>query len=208
VWLAIPSYAIRLSGRLEVLPVDALFRFSTAIGAVVVDAVQLVIVLVIARGLSFRETFALRRPPSWSRAAAIGAVTIVLAYAVAYVEEQLFPGLLREQGIPVYWDGTRAAAWAANLFAIAVFAPLFEESLFRGLGFSLLAPLGVPVAVVVTAVMFTLAHGVIADFPVILVTGLGLGYLRATTGSIFPCIAFHMSFNGLGMIASALAAVH
>ncbi|TMG71863.1 MAG: CPBP family intramembrane metalloprotease [Chloroflexi bacterium] len=207
-WLAIPSYALRLSGRLEVLPVDALFRYSTAVGAIVVDAIQLVLVLVIARKLPFRETFALRRPPSWSRAAAIGVVTIVLAYTVAYLAERLFPDLLREQGIPVYWDGVRAAAWLANLFAIAVFAPLFEESLFRGLGFSLLAPLGVPVAVFVTAVLFTLAHGVIADFPVILVTGLGLGYMRATTGSLFPCIAFHISFNGLGMIASALAAFH
>ena len=190
------------------LPVDALFRYSTAVGAVVVDALQLVVVMVIARGLSFRETFALRRPPSWGRAAAIGAVTIVLAYAVAFVEERIFPDLLREQGIPVYWDPARAPAWLANLFAIAVFAPVFEEALFRGLGFTLLAPFGVRFAVIVTAVLFTLAHGVIADFPVILVTGLGLGYLRATTGSIFPCIAFHVSFNGLGMIASALAAVH
>ena len=61
------------------LPVDALFRYSTAVGAIVVDAIQLVLVLVIARKLPFRETFALRRPPSWSRAAAIGVVTIVLA---------------------------------------------------------------------------------------------------------------------------------
>ena len=207
-WLAIPSYALRLSGKLDVLPVDALFRYSTAIGAMVVDAIQLVMVVVISRGLSFRETFALRRPPSWGRAAAIGVVTIVLAYAVAYVEERLFPDLIREQGIPVYWDGARELAWFANLFAIAVFAPLFEESLFRGLGFALLAPFGVPATVLVTALLFTLAHGVIADFPVILVTGLGLGYLRATTGSIFPCLAFHMSFNGLGMIASAIAAGH
>src|SRR5205823_13430759 len=122
-WLAIPSYALRLSGRLEVLPVDALFRYSTAVGAIVVDPIQLVLVLVIARKLPFRETVALRRPPSWSRAAAIGVVTIVLAYTVAYLEERVFPDLLREQGIPVYWDGVRAAAWLANLFAIAVFAP-------------------------------------------------------------------------------------
>jgi membrane protease YdiL (CAAX protease family) len=162
-------------------------------------------VFVIARGLSFRETFALRRPISWGRAAMIGAATLVLAYTVAYTQERLFPDLLREQGIPVFWDPARAGAWVANLFAIAVFAPIFEESLFRGLGFTLLRPLGMAAAIGGTALAFTLAHGVITDFPVILVTGLGLGYLRATSDSILPCVAFHMTFNAFGMIASALA---
>ena len=204
--LAIPGYALRFSGRLEVLPVDALFRYSTAISAFVVDAIQLLIVLLIARGLPFRETFALRRPPSWRNAAVIAGATLLVAYGVSFGEERIFPDLIREQGIPVYWDPTRTWAWVANLFAIAVFAPIYEESLFRGLGFSLLTPLGVPVALAGTALLFTIAHGVIADFPVILVTGLGLGYLRVTSGSLFPCIAFHIAFNAFGMIASALAA--
>jgi membrane protease YdiL (CAAX protease family) len=159
---------------------------------------------VIARRLPLRETFALRRPTSWRRAFLIGLATLVGAYALSFIEVALVPGAGREQGVPEFWDPTRVNAWAANLFAIAVFVPVFEESLCRGLGYALFEPLGAPVAVLVTGVAFTLAHGVIVDIPVILATGIGLGYMRASTGSIFPCIALHGFFNGFGLVVAAL----
>ncbi|MGH2472841.1 MAG: lysostaphin resistance A-like protein, partial [Candidatus Limnocylindria bacterium] len=154
----------------------------------------------IARGLPLRETFALRAPRSWRRAFVIGAATLVAAYAIAFLEVALVPGAGGEQGVPEFWDPTRLGAWAANLFAIAIFVPIFEEALCRGLGYALVQPLGVPVAIAVTAVAFTLAHGVILDIPVILATGIGLGYMRASTGSIYPCIALHGFFNGFGLV--------
>jgi CAAX protease family protein len=161
---------------------------------------------VIGRGLPFRQTFALRGPTSWRRALAIAIATLVGAYAISFVEVAIVSGAGREQGVPEFWDQTRLGAWAANLFAIAVFVPIFEESLCRGLGYALFEPLGAPVAVLVTAVAFTLAHGVIVDIPVILATGIGLGYMRAATGSILPCIALHGFFNGFGLVVAALVA--
>lgn len=205
-FLAVPSYALRLSGALVGLKPDDFFKYSTAIIAISVDAVLLLVVLLIARGLPLRETFALRAPASWRRALVIGAVTLVAAYAISYLEVALVSGAGREQGVPEFWDPTRIGQWAANLFAIAVFVPIFEESLCRGLGYYLFEPLGAPVAVIVTAVAFTLAHGVIVDIPVILATGIGLGYMRASTGSIFPCIALHGFFNGFGLVIAALVA--
>ena len=118
----------------------------------------------------------------------------------------LVSGAGREQGVPEFWDPTRLGAWAANLFAIAVFVPIFEESLCRGLGYALFEPLGALPAVLITAVAFTIAHGVIVDIPVILATGIGLGYMRAATGSIYPCIALHGFFNGFGLVVAALVA--
>jgi uncharacterized protein len=168
--------------------------------------VLLLIVLVIARGLPFRETFALRAPTSWRRALAIGLVTLFAAYTVSILEVGLVSGAGREQGVPEFWDPTRLGAWAANLFAIAVFVPIFEESLCRGLGYFLFEPLGPVAAVILTAVAFTVAHGVIVDIPVILTTGLGLGYMRASTRSLFPCIALHGFFNGFGLVVAALVA--
>ncbi|TMF67735.1 MAG: CPBP family intramembrane metalloprotease [Chloroflexi bacterium] len=50
-----------------------------------------------------------------------------------------------------------------------------------------------------------LAHGAVVDFPVLLVIGLGLGYLRARSGSLYPCIAIHGIFNGVGLLAAAFA---
>jgi membrane protease YdiL (CAAX protease family) len=173
---------------------------------VAVDAILLLIVLLIARGLPLRETFALRAPSSWRRAFVIGASTLVAAYAISFVEVALVPGAGGEQGVPEFWDPTRLGAWAANLFAIAVFVPIFEEALCRGLGYYFFEPLGWPVAVAVTAVAFTFAHGVVLDIPVILATGIGLGYMRASTGSIFPCIALHAFFNGFGLLIAALVA--
>jgi membrane protease YdiL (CAAX protease family) len=185
---------------------DDFFKYSTAIFVVSSDAVLLLIVFLIARGLPFRETFALRAPTSWRRALVIGVATLVAAYTISFLEVALVSGAGREQGVPEFWDPTRVRAWAANFFAIAVFVPIFEESLCRGLGYSLFEPLAAPVAILVTAVAFTLAHGVIVDIPVILATGIGLGYMRASTGSIYPCIALHAFFNGFGLVLAALVA--
>jgi membrane protease YdiL (CAAX protease family) len=204
--LAAPSYALRLSGTLVGLKPDDFFKYSTAIAAISVDGVLLLIVLLIARGLPLRETFALRAPTSWRLALLIGVGTLVAAYAISYLEAALVSGAGREQGVPEFWDPTRVGAWAANLFAIAIFVPIFEESLCRGLGYALFEPLGAPAAVLATAVAFTLAHGVIVDIPVILATGVGLGYMRAATGSIYPCIALHGFFNGFGLVVAALVA--
>lgn len=203
-FLAISSYAGRFSGRIEALPVDIFFRFSTAIVTLAVDGVLLLVLILIALGLPLRAVFALRRPPSWGRAALIGGATLVASYALAFVVVILLQQAGREQTVPEYWDPARVDAWLANLFVIAVFVPVFEEALCRGLGYWLLEPLGTPAAIVLTALAFTVAHGVVVDIPVILATGLGLGYMRAWTGSLLPCIALHAAFNGFGLVVAAL----
>ena len=72
----------------------------------------------------------------------------------------------------------------------------------RGLGFRLLESYGQPVAIVGTAVAFALAHGAVNDLPWVLVTGLGLGYLRSRSGSLYPCIGLHAFVNGVAVLAS------
>ena len=78
--------------------------------------------------------------------------------------------------------------------------PLAEELLYRGAGISLLRPYGVATAVVGTAVLFGLAHG-------LLLVPRGARPLRARhsavrvrTGSIYPSLAVHVAFNAIGMI--------
>jgi len=182
------DFAGRASGRITSLPADAFYRYGTAIAAIVGDGFLLLIVVVIALRLPVREALALRRPASWRDAAGLA-----------------LPHVVREQEVPAFWDPSRGGAFAANLFAIAVFVPIFEEALCRGLGYALFEPLGAPVAIAVTALAFALAHGAVVDFPVLLVIGLGLGYLRARSGSLYPCIAIHGIFNGVGLLAAAFA---
>src|SRR2546430_8435589 len=88
------------------------------------------------------------------------------------------------------------------------FRSIVEESLCRGLGFALLQAWGERVAIVGSAVAFALAHGAVLDLPWVLVTGLGLGYLRSRTGSLYPSIALHATVNGIAVLASAYLAAN
>lgn len=187
-------------------PPDVLFRWSTAIGTVVLDAILLLLMLLIARGLPLGEAFALRWPPSWSDAARIAGVALVATWATSLALEIAFGHAAREQAVPQFWDQARLPAFIANALAIAVFVPVVEELMCRGIGFTLLQRWGTPAAVVGSAVAFALAHGAVLDLPWVLVTGLGLGYLRARTGSVYPSIALHVTINGIAVLAAGLIA--
>lgn len=183
-----------------------LFRWSTAIGTFVLDGLMLVLMLLIARGISLRDAFALRAPTSWRQAARIGGLALIATWATSVVLELTVGHAAREQGVPQFWDAARAPAFVVNVIAIALFVPIVEEATCRGIGFALLAPWGQGLAIVGTAIAFALAHGAVLDFPWVLVTGLGLGVLRARTGSLYPCIALHATINGIAVIISAAVA--
>ena len=187
-------------------PPDVLFRLSTAVGTLVLDAILLLLMLLIARGLPLRDAFALRQPPSWSDAARIAGVALVATWATSFALEVAVGHAAREQAVPQFWDEARLPAFVANAFAIAVFVPVVEELMCRGIGFTLLQRWGTPVAVVGSAIAFALAHGAVLDLPWVLVTGLGLGYLRSRTGSVYPPIALHVTINGIAVLAAGLIA--
>ena len=78
-----------------------------------------------------------------------------------------------EQGlVPDDWDSDRAAAFAANFVVVALVAPIVEELTYRGLGFAAVQQFfGAAAAVVVTAVAFGLAHGLVIALPVLTIFG-------------------------------------
>jgi CAAX protease family protein len=196
------SYAARFaeSGSLSS---DFLFRWSTAIGTFVLDGLLLLGAVLIARGLPLREAFALHAPPSWPEAIRIGGAALAATWTTSLALELSVGHASREQSVPQYWDQARAGVFVLNAVLIAGWVPLVEESICRGIGFALLAPYGQPAAIAGTAVAFALAHGAVLDLPWVLVTGLGLGYLRSRTGSLFPCIALHATVNGIAVLAAA-----
>lgn len=176
---------------------DILYKSSTGVGTIIQEAVVLAIVLGIARSAAMR---ALRNPQSWARAIMLGILTfVVIAGVAAGLEPLLNAG--SEQGLtPERWDPSRSGAYTFNFIVIAALVPIVEELVFRGVGFSLLRRFGVPIAIGGTAVAFALAHGLVRGFPVLVVFGLGLAWLRWKTGSIVPGIAVHASFNALSLI--------
>lgn len=166
----------------------------------------LLVLLFIARGLPLRDAFAVRRPLSWPSAWRIAGAALLATYATSFVLEIALGHVVREQAVPQFWDPARADAFIANALAIAVFVPVVEEAACRGLGFRLLESFGQPVAIIGSAIAFALAHGAVIDLPWVLVTGLGLGYLRSRSASLFPCMGLHAFVNGIAVLASAASA--
>lgn len=202
--LAALNYAGRYGAGGGEMPDDALFLWSTAIGGMVQFAINVGILLLIARGLDRRWAFALRQPPSWGRALGIAALVFLAVYALAgALSPFLDPG--GEQGLlPNGWKSGRAAPFVANFVIVALVAPVTEELTFRGLGYTLLEPFGRWQAIGLTALLFGLAHGLIEGLPVLVLFGAGLALLRARTGSIYPGIVLHALFNSSALTFAVL----
>ena len=200
------SYGARFAGGGDAAQSDLFFRWSTAIFTFAFDGIVLLLLLSIARGLPLRDTFALRRPSSWPDSWRVAGAALAATYAASFALEIVLGHGSREQAVPQFWDPTRADVFIANAIAIAVFVPIVEEAVCRGLGFRLLEAYGQRVAIVGSAIAFALAHGAVIDLPWVLVTGLGLGYLRSRSGSLYPCVVLHAIVNGVAVLASAASA--
>jgi membrane protease YdiL (CAAX protease family) len=196
--LAILGYASRAAAGKP--PKDAAYQYSTAVGGLVQYAIILAIVLAIARpnwGL-----LALRRPSGY-RKALTSAVAVFAAVYVTSVIVDAYSDPGREQGLtPDHWDSHRAAAFVVNFVVFVAVAPAIEELTFRGLGYSLLAPLGTMAASLWVGVAFGLAHGLIEGLPILIVFGTGLAFLRQRTNSIYPGMVVHALFNAIALIVA------
>ena len=186
-------------------PGDVLYRYDTAAAGVAWYAISLVLVLLITRGPAQRDLLALRRPRSIGRAVALSVAVLVGIYAVTVALEP-FLNAGKEQGLaPSGWEPERAGAYAANFVVIAVIAPVVEELMFRGAGYSLLARFGEPAAVLLVGLLFGLVHGLIAGLVVLSIFGATLAWLRARTNSVYPGIAVHSMFNAIALVVAVTA---
>ena len=178
---------------------DVAYLWSSSILAAIEYAFMFGIVMLLTRGLDRCSFLAFRQPTSWWRAAGIGALVIIAVFVVSAIVAQ-FANAEREQGlIPEHWEPSRIAPFAAFCFVVVVIAPIVEELLFRGVGYALLERFGQFSAIILVGLSFALVHGLIAGFAVIAVFGAGLAYLRAKTGSIYPGMLLHASFNAFGL---------
>jgi membrane protease YdiL (CAAX protease family) len=90
------------------------------------------------------------------------------------------------------------AALACFALTAVVLAPLFEETIFRGVLLPVVGrELGPQWGVVISAAVFAVAHLSLGELPPLLMLGLGLGWLRWRTGSLGSCVLMHALWNGL-----------
>jgi membrane protease YdiL (CAAX protease family) len=200
--LAALNYASRFTSGKP--PPDTLYRYDTAISGVIFYGITLAIVWRIARGLT-RAEVGLRRPrQSWPRALGLTFVTLVVLLIAEVALDSVLNGT-NEQGLePSHWRPEKAVPYALNAAVVAVLAPFAEELTFRGIGFRLLARYGSAVALVATAAAFAADHGLVEGFPALFLFGLAVALVRLRTGSVYPGMLLHATFNALAL-ANAFA---
>jgi membrane protease YdiL (CAAX protease family) len=90
----------------------------------------------------------------------------------------------------------------AGAVDLIVAAPVAEELICRGLVLSaLLQRYSSRHAVVASALGFALLHPTPWHFGSALTVGLGLGWLRVKSGSLWPCVLLHASHNAVALLA-------
>jgi uncharacterized protein len=184
---------------------DDIYKWSTFVGELVFYGIIFGVTLLIA--LDRWDLFALRLPRGARRAVAIAAGAIVSILILEYILTKLpieSPG--KEQGLtPTHWEPSHAGAFAANVAVFCLLAPFVEELLFRGVGYSLLRPLGAAPAILVVALAFGAWHGLLVALLILVPFGGLLAYLRERTESVVPGMIVHALFNGAAIAASVLS---
>jgi hypothetical protein len=153
-------------------------------------------------GLRFREGLGLRAMPG--TLGRLGLATLALA-GLAFLGEGVLDVVADAFDYASHWTEWFDAdlAWgtapllATALIEYVVFAPLFEELVFRGLLFGTLRRrLGFAPAALVSAAIFALAHGYGAlGFASVFWSGLLWAWAFEKTGSLLPGIAAHALNN-------------
>ncbi|MCX6049256.1 MAG: type II CAAX endopeptidase family protein [Chloroflexi bacterium] len=88
------------------------------------------------------------------------------------------------------------------LLLVAVVAPIAEELLFRGLVYPVLRrSWGVTFAIILSALLFGLAHVIPVLIPGLFFVGLILAWVRERSGSVIPGMLIHALQNGIIIIA-------
>ena len=130
--------------------------------------------------------------------AAVGicmAANITVNILMAFFESVGIP----EPEMPDYLEAN-IPSLLLNLFVFAVLPALLEELVFRGYVLRSLRAYGDWFAVVVSALLFGLMHGNIAQIPFAFIVGMALGWLYVATNNIWIPVAVHFVNNGFSLL--------
>ncbi|WP_257306727.1 CPBP family intramembrane glutamic endopeptidase [Geothrix campi] len=107
----------------------------------------------------------------------------------------------RTVGLPSFRDPLASV----GVLGVVLGAPIAEEVLFRGYGLARIRELGGERrALLLTALVFALAHGSWVKLPGTFVIGLLLGWLVLRTGSLWPAFLGHFTNNGAALVLGRL----
>jgi len=173
-------------------------------------------IIVVALGWKPQHAFAVRMPPLATLGIAVVGGLCVGVFP-GWIADQLirnFPELASNgtlELIPrLLMDGT-VMDRVLTLATIVIGAPLLEELCFRGLLWGALERVapghnGQLLAFILTSLAFVVAHADPIQSPALVLTALFLGWLRWSSGSIWPSMLAHFVNNSLaaGLTLAAL----
>jgi sodium transport system permease protein len=150
------------------------------------------------------KTLLLTQPAFASTLPAAALLAIALHPAVFYLGEAirwLYP--INPQAIAKLREVdamfSAAPLWQA-LLVICLAPAICEELAFRGFILSGLRRMGHKWgAIIIASVFFGLAHGVLQQSLSACIIGIVIGYLAVKSGSLLPCILYHLVNNGLSV---------
>jgi uncharacterized protein len=159
----------------------------------------------IRRGYSFEDYLELHLPGWRTWVSLIGVMVGLIAFS--FFMDKLHSDT---RSLKMMTDAYHSAGWPPIFWiATVIFAPVFEESLFRGFLFVGLrnSRVGPAWTVLITAVAFAVLHSLQYDFLsliVILVLGMVFGLVRLYSKSLWSTIVLHSAWNLMTMISLAV----
>ncbi|CAK8561503.1 unnamed protein product [Lathyrus sativus] len=146
-----------------------------------------------------REPFNLQK--GWLLWAGVGLVGALVAIGLTGVAVSFFSGETPQREtdalvrlLPLI--GSSSVSTACLVGITGVFAPLLEETVFRGFFMTSLTKwVPTPVAIILSAAVFALAHLTPGEFPQLFVLGSALGISYAQTRNLLTPITIHAFWN-------------
>jgi sodium transport system permease protein len=155
------------------------------------------------------EVLSLRRPrlPQLLGAAALGAGAVVpMLEGLARVQSLFLP--MPEDALRPVQEGLAELSTGRLLFLVALSPGICEELVFRGAFLGLLRRTGTPrAAVLASSSVFALTHLNVFRLAPTFLLGVVLGGIVVRTGSLFPAMIFHATYNGFAILAGRSGAL-
>lgn len=145
----------------------------------------------------FRQIWT-REKPMTGKALVVLFCVFLSGQAIQLMQIPVIEWLLKQFGFSAtaLMESAAGGSSIVSMFLyVAVFAPVFEEILFRGLILRNLLPYGKRFAIFASSFLFGIFHGNIIQTPYAFMVGLVLGYAAAEYGLVWS-IVLHM-FNNL-----------
>ncbi len=176
--------------------------------ALFIFMVMMMATLLSAAGRDLHFTFGLRRIPAWKAVLIgilLGVAAAPLADIAALATQKIAKSTDDVQGIVrLFQTGSVQDRWAIVVSA-AIFAPVAEEMLFRGVIYGVAKRYGgMFAALIFNAAFFAFVHGHLPAIGGLFVLAICLTLAYEYSGSLYVPIAMHATFNALNLVEMAL----